>query len=84
MNILIASGIYLGIEKDPCSIDADNIWKELTDIAVHDQNDIDLMIVAGHFFHLKMYQKDGNCDASPPLRVNVEVLLWLQRMMYKK
>ena len=67
MNILIASGIYLGIEKDPCSKDADNVWKELTDIAVHDQNDIDLVIVAGHFFHLKMYQKDGKCDTSPPL-----------------
>ena len=64
MNILIASGIYLGIKKDPCSEDADNIWKEFTDIAVHDQNDIDLVIVAGNLFHSKTHQKAGKFDPS--------------------
>ena len=52
------------LKKDPCSQDADNIWKELADIAVHEQNDIDLMIVAGNLFHSKTYQKAGKFEIS--------------------
>ena len=62
MNILVASGIHLGIKKDPCRKDSLNVWNEIQTIAWNVEHNIDIVVVAGDLFHNRTYEMDCKYD----------------------
>ena len=62
INILVASGIQLGMDKEPYRTDSINAWDEIVNKAGNREHNIDVIVVAGDLFHKNVCYKDYKYD----------------------